>query len=81
MSRFKDTSKYDKSKRAVEVRDVAELPTDKHWLPVSIVAYQFRVSPQTIYNLFYSGQINGYVFPKGPILFSPEEVELVCDTY
>jgi len=77
MSSFRGTS-GEKVCDVTKVIDVAQLPEDKHWLPVSIVAYQFRVSTQTIRNLHRTGQINCYQFPTGPQLFSPEEVELVA---
>lgn len=64
----------------VAIRNVAELPTGHNWLPAAIVAYHFKVSTQTIRNLFNSGQIRGFKFPVGPTLYSAEEVELVSST-
>lgn len=59
-----------------EIIDVAQLPERNRWLPASILAYHFDISPQTIRNLFDTGQIQCFRFPKGPMLFSAEEVEL-----
>lgn len=76
---FKGTRLKKEHKRGVikKINNVDDLPTGHRWLPISIVAFHFGVSTQTIRNLFDSGQINCYQFPVGPMLFSAEEVELV----
>jgi hypothetical protein len=76
---FKNTSLPEKVGKIKKVRSVVELPEDNTWLPVSIIAYHFGVSTQTIRNLFRTGQIRAFQFPVGPTLFSAEEVELASN--